>query len=191
ATIKDMFNMKHGGQYIFGGTLNDREPVIADTLADLAANPLANAFEQDAEAQEVALDDYRNVKAGPIAADAANDIFDVIRNLKIFHDGVNGPFSGDITDAQSAALTTEISRLDDIYADLISVQGENGRVLKEAEMSVDRQTASANALEQTVLGITDVDLAEVAVRLNQAELSYQASASVFNTLRGLSLLDVL
>ena len=37
----------------------------------------------------------------------------------------------------------------------------------------------------------NVDLAEVAVRLNQAQFAYNASSSVFNVLRGLSLLDVL
>jgi flagellar hook-associated protein 3 FlgL len=37
----------------------------------------------------------------------------------------------------------------------------------------------------------NVDLAEVAVRLNQAQFAYESSASVFNALRGLSLLNIL
>ena len=48
-----------------------------------------------------------------------------------------------------------------------------------------------DALDEAVGGIVNVDLAEVAVRLNQAQFAYQASSSVFNTLRGLTLLDVL
>jgi flagellin-like hook-associated protein FlgL len=37
----------------------------------------------------------------------------------------------------------------------------------------------------------NVDLAEVAVRLNQAQFAYESSASIFNVLRNLSLLNML
>jgi flagellin-like hook-associated protein FlgL len=37
----------------------------------------------------------------------------------------------------------------------------------------------------------EVDLAEVAVRLNQAQFAYETSASVFNILRDMSLLKML
>ena len=39
--------------------------------------------------------------------------------------------------------------------------------------------------------IVNVDLAEVAVRLNQAQFAYEASAGVFNVLRNMSLLNAL
>ena len=42
-----------------------------------------------------------------------------------------------------------------------------------------------------VMRACDVDLAAVAMRLQQAQFAYNSSASVFNVLRGLSLLDVL
>ena len=47
------------------------------------------------------------------------------------------------------------------------------------------------ALDGAIGGIVNVDLAEVAVRLNQAQFAYQASAGVFNVLRSMNLLDAL
>jgi flagellar hook-associated protein 3 FlgL len=59
------------------------------------------------------------------------------------------------------------------------------------ESAESRLTSRLNALDEAIGGIVNVDLAEVAVRLNQAQFAYDASASVFNVLRGLSLLNIL
>jgi flagellar hook-associated protein 3 FlgL len=63
--------------------------------------------------------------------------------------------------------------------------------MRQVEDAAERQTAHRDILKNAVGEITDVDLAEVAVRLNQAQFAYEASAGVFATLRGLSLLNVL
>ena len=39
AVLKDAMNTNLGGRYLFGGVLNDRPPVTAATLSDLAADP--------------------------------------------------------------------------------------------------------------------------------------------------------
>jgi hypothetical protein len=46
AVLKDAMNTNLGGRYLFGGVLNDRPPITADSLSDLAANPLTDAIEQ-------------------------------------------------------------------------------------------------------------------------------------------------
>jgi flagellin-like hook-associated protein FlgL len=64
-------------------------------------------------------------------------------------------------------------------------------VQNEVDSATDRQTSQLNALNAAIGGIVDVDLAEVAVRLNQAQFAYDASAGVFNVLRNMSLLNTL
>lgn len=191
ASLKDVFNTSIGGRYLFGGTMNDQPPVSSASLADLAANPITDAFVQGAQPQEVKLDSVQTVEIAPVAADIAQDAFDLLKRLKTFSDGANGPFNGELTDAQSTALSAEISALETINKDMIQTLSNNGRVHNLVETNVERQTKQLNALQESIGEITDVDLAEVAVKLNQAQLSYQASASVFNTVRGLTLLDVL
>jgi flagellar hook-associated protein 3 FlgL len=84
-----------------------------------------------------------------------------------------------------------MTNLNTAFNTVLSAQSENGRLSKEVDSASTRLTSRMNALDEAVGGIVNVDLAEVAVRLNQAQFAYQASSSVFNTLRGLTLLDVL
>ena len=78
-----------------------------------------------------------------------------------------------------------------VYEGLIEAQGKNGRVLNETDAAIERHTSERDLLESLSANITDVDLAEVAVQLNQAQLQYQATASVFNTIQDLSLVNLL
>ena len=189
--LKDAFNANLNGRYLFGGTLNDSPPVNVNTLADLGATAATtDAFEQDTIAQEVRIDAVLSVDAAPLAKDVAQSSFDVLRTLKQFSDGIGG-FTNPLTAAQKTQLQTVMTTLDTAYTDLIRGQGQNGQVQGQIDSAISRQTTQLNALDASIGDITEADLAEVAMQLNQAELSYQASASVFNTLRGLSLLDVL
>src|SRR5690242_19588386 len=51
AVLKDTMNTNLGGRYLFGGVLNDRAPITATSLSNLAANPLTSSIEQGASAQ--------------------------------------------------------------------------------------------------------------------------------------------
>lgn len=63
AVIKDAMNTNLGGRYLFGGVLNDRPPITAASLSDLAANPLEDAMEEGAEAQVMRIEEGRTVQA--------------------------------------------------------------------------------------------------------------------------------
>jgi flagellar hook-associated protein 3 FlgL len=114
-----------------------------------------------------------------------------IKRLAEMDAGPDGPFGGDLTDTQRSAIQAELTNLNTAFNTILSAQSENGRLSKEVDSATTRLTSRMNALDEAVGGIVNVDLAEVAVRLNQAQFAYQASSSVFNTLRGLTLLDVL
>lgn len=139
----------------------------------------------------VGIEEGRTVPSGLVAEDIVTDAFASLKRLAELDEGADGPFGGKLTAVQMAALKNELTALGDAFDGMLSAQSENGRMLKEVENSATRQGAHLNALNAAIGDIVDVDLAEVAVRLNQAQFAYQASASVFNTLRGLTLMNFL
>lgn len=191
AVLKDSMNTNLGGRYLFGGVMNDRAPVTADSLADLAANPLTDMIEQGAAPQVMRVEEGRTTQAGVVADDVISQAMASIKRLAEMDAGPDGPFSGDLTDTQRTAIQEELTNLNAAFNQILNSQAENGRLSQDVDSASTRLTSRLNALDEAVGGIVNVDLAEVAVRLNQAQFAYQASSSVFNTLRGLSLLDVL
>lgn len=183
--LKDSFNLQIGGNHVFGGTRNNTPPIVAADVADLVANPIADAFEQGAKAQTVSVDGYQEITMAPVASDAATSAFSILRDI-----AAGGPYDN-LTDAQKTALQGQLGTLDSVVDDILQLQAQNGRTQERVSNAIERQTAQVSAIEKSVGDITHVDLAEVAAKLNNAQTSYQASASVFNTVRSLSLVDVL
>jgi flagellar hook-associated protein 3 FlgL len=191
AVLKDSMNTNLGGRYLFGGVLNDRPPVTAASLSQLVADPLTTSIEQGADEQIMRIEEGRTVKAGLVADDVISLAMASIKRLAAVDEGVDGPFSGNLTAAQKQAIQSELGALSDAFDQALQSQAENGRLQKEVDSATDRQTSQLNALNGAIGGIVDVDLAEVAVRLNQAQFAYEASAGVFNVLRNMSLLNSL
>lgn len=191
AVVKDTMNTNLGGRYLFGGVMNDRPPVTAASLSDLAANPLTDSIEQGAQSQMMRVEESRVVSAGLVADDVISDAMAAIKRLAELDEGVDGPFSGDLTATQRQAIHDELSNLSQAFDNILSRQAENGRLMKEVDSAGKRLTSRLNALDEAIGGIVNVDLAEVAVRLNQAQFAYESSASVFNVLRNMSLLNML
>ncbi len=191
SVIKDSMNANIGGRYLFGGVLNDRPPIIADSLADLAANPLTDSIEQGAEAQIMRIEEGRTVQAGLVAEDVITLALASVKRLAEFDQGAGGPFGGNLTPVQRDAISAELGALSQAFDQILASQSENGRLLKEVDSAAARQQSQLETLNATIGDIVNVDLAEVAVRLNQAQFAYEASAGVFNVLRNMSLLNVL
>lgn len=189
--LKAAFNTTHNGKYMFAGSVSDSPPITAANLDELAANPLTDAINQDGDVLKIRIGDTRVVDAGPLANQAASEIFNVLRDMKIFEDGATGPFSSNPTDDEVAAVKAALTGLDSAYGNMLAVQAQNGQVMNETDAVIERQQSEIDLLESLSGDITEVDLAEVAVRLNQAQLQFQASASIFNTIQGLSLVDYL
>ncbi len=189
--LKSAFNATHNGKYMFSGTLTETAPIQAASLSELAANPLSDAVIQEGKEVDVRIDDARSVRAAPLAKDAAPEIFSILRDLKIFNDSADGPFDGNPTDLQESAIKTALADLETAFTNINTVQAQNGQAMNETDSIIERQQAENDLLENLTADITEVDLAEVAVKLNQAQLQFQASASIFNRIQSLSLVDYL
>lgn len=191
SVLKDAMNSNLGGRFLFGGVVNDAPPITATDLDDLAAQNLTDVIGQDSVSQMMRIEEGRTVKAGLVAKDFVSEAFASIKRLAELDNGPDGPFEGDLTQTQLLAVKDELTALGQAYDDLLMAQSENGRMTKDVEAASSRQTARKAALNEAIGDIVNVDLPEVAVRLNQAQFSYQASAGVFQTLKGLSLLTYL
>ena len=131
------------------------------------------------------------MNVGGVASDIATDALAAIKRLAEFDAGPSGPFGRSLTSAQSAALQNELSSLGAAFDKLLMAQAQNGRLLNDADGAIKRHEDQVQTLNQAMGGIVEVDLAEVAVRLNQAQFAYESSASVFNILKSMSLLNIL
>lgn len=191
AVLKDAMNTNIGGRFLFGGMANDRPPVRAASLSDLGANPLADMMETGASVQEMRIEEGRIIAAGVVADDVISQAMASIKRLVEADEGPDGPFGGDLSANQRQALENELGVLSAAFDTILQAQAENGRLSKQVETAMKRQDNNLLALKQAVGDIVNVDLAEVAVRLSQAQYAYEASAGVFNTLRGMSLLNMI
>ncbi|MBI1360299.1 MAG: hypothetical protein GC155_08455 [Alphaproteobacteria bacterium] len=191
SVLKDAMNTNVGGRYLFGGVQNDKQPITATSLDNLAANPLTSSIQQGSTSQVVRIEDGRTISTGLVASDIITQSLAAVQSLTQTDNGTDGPFGGTLTDNQKTAITNVLSQLTDAYNGLLSAQAENGRLQKDVESAATRQQSQLDSLNGAVGDITNVDLAEVAVKLNQAQYAYQASASVFASIKGLSLLNYL
>ena len=191
SVLKDAMNTSLGGRYLFGGVQNDQPPVTATSLSNLAANPLTSSIVQGAPAQTERVEAGRTITAGPVADKVITAAMASIQRLTQVDQGPDGPFGGQLTDNQKTAIQNELSALGDAFNGLLGVQAENGRQSKDVDAAATRQQSNLDSLNGAVGGIVNVDLASVAVKLNQAQFAYQASSNVFATIKGLSLLTYL
>ena len=128
AVMKDAMNTNLGGRYLFGGVMNDRPPVVVASLDDLAATNLTDAIEQGAEAQQMRVEEGRNISAGVVADDVISLAMASIKRLAEMDNGPDGPFNGDLTAVQRAAIQNELTSLNGAFNSMLSAQAENGRL---------------------------------------------------------------
>jgi len=186
----DALNAKHEGRFLFAGGRTDTKPVSADTLADLTAAPsIDSLFGNDALKAASRLDDFTVVETGFLADELGVDLLEAFKAVQAFHEAT--PLTGQLTDAQRTFLEGVVGQFQDAHESATNAAAKNGSLQTRVETHVRSQQEQTNALEELISKRTDVDMAEAITKLQQAQLSVQASAQVISQLRGLSLLDLL
>ncbi|PLR25544.1 flagellin [Caulobacter zeae] len=184
-------NTKANGYYVFSGAKNDTATTTATTMADLTAAPsTASLFQNDQYVTTNRIDESTTVSTGVLGDALGTDLFDAFKQVQAYVDA-NGPFTGNLTDAQSTFLKGLLPSFDAAHKDLVTAQGKNGLNQKrfdDAQVSLQDQTDSLTVM---IGGVVDVDMAEAVTRLQAAQLAVQASAQVFASLQNSSLLNVL
>ncbi len=184
-------NTKSNGRYVFSGAQTDTASTSATSMADLtAAAQTSDLFHNDQYIQTNRIDEQTSVQTGILADDLGTAAFNAFKQIQAYVDA-NGPFTGNLTDAQHQFLKGMVNTFDTAYSDTLSHQGKNGLIQKRFESAQTDLKDQADTLTTMVGGLTDVDMAEAVTRLQAAQLAVQASAQVFTTLQASSLLNVL
>ena len=185
-------NARYGGKYLFAGGQVDTRPVTATTLAQLTAGPpIASFFQNDQFQVTAKLDEATTVNTGFLADDIGTLMLQAFQAFQAFQQGPNGPFTGQMTDAQRVFLEGQLDDWDTVRADVTNLAARNGTNQKRLDTIAADLESRQNQLAGMLGDITDADMAQAAADLQTAQLSVQSAAYVFQSLKESSLLNVL
>lgn len=188
----DALNWKHEGRYLFAGSQVSVEPVAIDNLADLTAAPATSAaFKNDQTRVQSRLNETTSLTTGFLASDVGTELFDVLKSIQAYHEGPNGPLSGELTPAQSAFLEGKLAAFGTAHERLLDRGAENGLNQQRVEDATEAQSRRVTSLTGFIADVSEIDFAEATVRVQQAQLALQASAAAINSLKDSSLLNYL
>ena len=199
-TAVSLLNTKDGGDFIFGGTRTDTQPVTATTTTALAALGLgnhANAFVNNSIRAQTKVDESRTLTFGVLADTAATELFDVISRLVLFDDGTSAqgfPPAGAFNDPLDInqknflqSLLAEATQAINSLNSQVALNGVNQRTLEDVQ---GRHQSELTFIKIFIGDIEDIDAAEAISNLNLDQLALEASFRVFGQLTRLTLLDI-
>jgi flagellar hook-associated protein 3 FlgL len=185
-------NAQFDGKYLFAGGKITTPPVSATQLSDLTSGPpIASFFQNDSLQVKAKLDDSTTVNTGQLASNLGTPMMAAFQALKAFDQGPNGPLNGQLTAAQQAFLTTQMSTWVGVATNLTNQTAQNGLVQKQVDDVAANLVTQQNTLTGMIGNITDADMAKAATDLSNAQLSVQATAKVLQALQSSSLLTLL
>jgi flagellar hook-associated protein 3 FlgL len=183
-------NTQYGGDYLFSGGQTQTKPFAAGDLQTLTTGSVASFFQNGNLTPTNMIDDSTSIQTGFLASSVGQQLMQVFQDIQNFQNA-NGPFSGQLTSAQQTFLENEVSTLNGVITTTTATTAQGGDIQKQVETATTNQTDRQTTLTNVLGDITDVNMAKAASDLTQAQTAVQASAQVFNTLRGMSLLNYL
>ena len=189
-------NSQYGGDYLFSGGQTRTQPFTATDISQLAATPpasnpaVASFFQNGNLTPTNRIDDSTTIPTGFLASTVGQQLMQAFQDIQAYQQA-NGPFTGQLTQAQQTFLQNEITNLNSVVASTIQTTAQGGDIQKRVEDATKAQTDRQTTLTNVLGDITDVNVAQAAADLSQAQNAVQASAQVFLTLKGMSLLNYL
>jgi flagellar hook-associated protein 3 FlgL len=188
----EALNAKHEGKYLFAGARLEETPFDADALSDLTAVPAAaDLFNNDQLKGTTRLGESTVLATGELASEVGGPLMDVFRRVQVFIAGPDGNFGHPLTTAQKTFLQTELPNFVTAQNGVTDVAARNG----VQQRRLDDALADLQGRQKTLKGLigdrTEVDITQAISDLQAAEIAVQATAQVFATLRGTTLLDLL
>lgn len=190
--IRGGLTMRHQGGYLFAGASTSTSPVTVDNLTELAAAPdVAAAFANDTLKTASRVAEGTTLETGFLADELGSEVMEILRDIQLYHEGVNGPLTGKATPAQKAFLTTQLARLDQAATGVIDKIAKTGSMANQVESVTRGHEAQLISLDELVASRTDADMAKAITDLELSQIAIQASAQVISQLRQVSLLNYL
>lgn len=190
--IRGGLTMRHHGGYLFSGASTTTSPVTVSNLDELAAAPdVASVFVNDTLKTASRVAEGTTLETGFLADDLGAEVFEILRDIQIYHDGPQGPLTGKVTETQKAFLTTQLGRLEQAATGVIDKMAKTGSVANQVENITKGHEAQLASLDELVSNRTDADMAVAITDLQLSQVAIQASAQVIGQLRQVSLLNYL
>jgi flagellar hook-associated protein 3 FlgL len=188
----DAMNSRFSGKYLFAGGQIDTQPVTVTTLSDMTAGPpISSFFQNDNFKVTTKADESTTITTGVLASDLGTAMMNQFKVFEQFQQGASGPFTGQMTQAQRTFLEGELANWETIRSDLTDTAARNGVVQKRVETIGQDLVTRTNTLSGMIGKVTDADMATAAANLQQAQLSVQSAAYVFQALQESSLINIL
>jgi flagellar hook-associated protein 3 FlgL len=185
-------NTRYNGKYLFAGGQIDTQPFTGMNLSDLTAAPsVASLFKNDDFKSQAKVDESTTITTGVLASDVGTNLMSAYKQIQAFQQGANGPFTGQLTDAQRTFLEGQLTSWQSLGSDLTNQVGRNGMLQSRVDGVKTDLVARSDTLSTMMGEITDADMGKAATDLQMAQMSLQASAQVFMSLQSSSLLNLL
>jgi flagellar hook-associated protein 3 FlgL len=185
-------NTQYGGDYLFSGGQTQTQPFTATTLSDLTTQPSVSSFFQNGSlAPTSQIASNTTIQTGFTASTLGSSLMSTFQSIEAFQQSADGNFSGNLTTAQQNFLTSAISTLTDVVNSTTANTAQGGDMQAQVTAATTTQTNLQTTLQTSLGNMTDANEANAASALTQAQTAVQASAQVFATLRGMSLLNYL
>lgn len=181
-------NVDLGGTFLFGGDDGASPPVLARSLADIAAAGAPDALFDEGGRLSLSVEEGVVVDGGAVASEIAGELFAELADLANA-DARLGSFSGNLSDAQRDFLVDKVQRFAAIADGLYREQGLSAVAQGQANDAVQRNARARDLAEIVASEIENVDIAEALSRLNQDQLAIEASARALGQATQLSLLN--
>jgi len=187
-TIRGGLTMRHHGGYLFSGASTSTAPMTVANLTELAAAPdVASIFTNDTLKTASRVAEGATLETGFLADEVGSEVMEILRDIQIYHTGVNGPLNGKVTAAQKAFLTTQLGRLEQAANGVIDKTATTGSMVNQVKTVMKGHQAQQNSLDELVADRTDADMARAITDLELSQIAIQASEQVISQLRDASL----
>lgn len=174
----ELANTRSRNDYIYGGTAVGTPPFVATRNAQGQITGVAYAG--NSAGASIPLSETSGIT--PTTTGTTNlALRDFINGLVALRDGLTAGSQTQINSAQQTLLTNENQ--------LVSALAEHGGIQTRIEAAQVAQRDRGDDLEKLVSGEADTDIPTTIVKLNQAQLAYQAALQSAANIMKVSLLD--
>ncbi len=185
-------NADYAGQPLFAGGTTDQPPLdTTDVNALAGAAPAASHLHDGDLVRTDRIDETTVVQTGLKATDVGGPMVAAFKAIADYNQPPTGPLTGKLTDTQLAFLKSQLPAFNSATDTVRGAQTRTGVLQSQVETTTALLTSRKTAVDGLIAGRTEADPAEAASRLQLAGVALQASAQVFATLSGDTLLNAL
>ena len=184
-------NADYAGQPLFAGGTTDQPAFDTTDVTALAGSAASSHFHDGDMVRTDRIDESTTVQTSVNASDVGGPLVDAFKAIMDYNQPPTGPLTGKLTDTQIAFLKSQLPALTAAADTVRAAQTSTGVLQSQVSGATDLLTSRKSAVDALINDRTQADPAEAASRLQQAQVTLQASAQVFASLSGDSLLTAL